>query len=70
MKPSASAAAMNPNPYARPMTPSTFARMGPSPVVSPGGVSSGDRDLYFRNLRDSRYDKKNDFNPSGTIRTQ
>jgi hypothetical protein len=52
------------------MTPSTFARMGPSPVVSPGGVSSGDRDLYFRNLRDSRYDKKNDFNPSGTIRTQ
>ncbi|MCK1638979.1 hypothetical protein IVA95_15560 [Bradyrhizobium sp. 157] len=70
MKPSASAAAMNPNPNARPMTPNAFARMGPSPVVVPGGVSSSDRDLHFRNLRDSGYDKKNDFNPNGTIRTQ
>jgi hypothetical protein len=70
MKPSASAAAINPNPYARPTATNAFARMGPSPVVSPGGVSSGDRDLYFRNLRDSGYDKKNDFSPSGTIRTQ
>ena len=71
MKPSASAAAMNPNPYARPMNPNNaFARVGPSPVVGPGGVSSGDRDLYFRNLHDSGYDKKQDFNPNGTIRTQ
>jgi hypothetical protein len=70
MKPSASAAAMNPNPYARPMTTNAFARMGPSPVVGPGGVSSSDRDLYFRNLRDSGYDKKGDFNQNGTIRTQ
>jgi hypothetical protein len=65
-KPSAPAAAMTPNPYA----PNAFARMGPSPVVWQGGVSSGDRDMYFRNLRDSGYDKKNDFNPNGIIRTQ
>jgi hypothetical protein len=70
MKPTASAVAMNPNPFARPTAPNAFARMGPSPVISPGGLSSGDRDLYFRNLRDSGYDKKKDFNPSGTIRTQ
>jgi hypothetical protein len=70
MKPSASAAVTNPNPYARPMAPNAFARMGPSPVISPGGVNSGDRDMHFRNLRDSGYDKKKDFNPNGTIRTQ
>jgi hypothetical protein len=35
-----------------------------------GGLSSGDRDLYFRNLRDSGYDKKGDFNSNGTIRNQ
>jgi hypothetical protein len=40
------------------------------PSAAWGGLSSGDRDLYFRNLRDSGYDKKGDFNPSGTIRTQ
>jgi hypothetical protein len=70
MKPTASAAAMNPNPFAGPTTPNAFARMGPSPVVWSGGVSSSDRDLYIRNLRDSGYDKKGDFNSNGTIRTQ
>jgi hypothetical protein len=70
MKPNASAAATNPNPFARPMNPNAFAGMGPSPVVGPGGVSSSDRDLHMRNLRDSGYDKKKDFNPNGTIRTQ
>jgi len=34
------------------------------------GLSSSDRDLYFRNVRDSGYDKKRDFNPNGTVRTQ
>jgi hypothetical protein len=29
------------------------ANVGASPVVVPGGVSSSDRDLYIRNLRDS-----------------
>jgi hypothetical protein len=69
MKPNASAATMNPNPYAaRPMN--AFAGLGPSPVVWPGGVSSSDRDMYVKNLRDSGYDRKKDFNPNGTIRTQ
>ena len=33
-----------------------------------GGVSSSDRDLYFRNLHDSGYDPKNNFTASGTIK--
>jgi len=37
-----------------------------APVV-PGGVSSSDG-LYIKNLRDSGYNPKNDFNPNGTIR--
>jgi hypothetical protein len=70
VKPAASAAAMNPNPYARPMYPNAFARVGPSPVGWQGGVSSGDRDMYIRNLRDSGYSPKNDFNANGTVKTQ
>jgi hypothetical protein len=79
VKPSASTAAMNPNPYARPMHPNAypgpmnanaFAGVGQSPVVWPGGVSSTDRDLYFKNLRDSGYNPKNNFNSNGTISTQ
>jgi hypothetical protein len=70
VKPNASTAAMNPNPYARPMYPNAFARGGPSPVVWPGGVSSSDRDQYMRNLRDSGYNPKNNFNASGNVVTQ
>ena len=33
-----------------------------------GGVSSSDRDLYFRNLHDSGYDPKNNFNSNGVIK--
>ncbi|WP_210165373.1 hypothetical protein [Bradyrhizobium sp. URHD0069] len=69
-KPNVSAAAMNPNPSARPMNPNAFGGVGPSPFVGPGGVSSSDRDMHMRNLRDSGYDKKKDFNSNGTIRTQ
>jgi len=36
------------------------------PVVVPGGVSSSDRALYIKNLHDSEYNPKNDFNPNGT----
>jgi hypothetical protein len=46
------------------------ANFGGYPSAAWGGLSSGDRDLYFRNLRDSGYDKKGDFNSNGTIRTQ
>ncbi len=70
MKPSASAAAMNPSPYARPMTSNAFAGVGPSPVVWQGGVSSSDRDLYFRNLRDSGYNPKNNRNSFGNVASQ
>ena len=70
VKPNASTAAMNPNPYARPMTPNAFAGVGPSPVVWQGGVSSSDRDLYFRNLHDSGYNLKNNRNSFGNVATQ
>jgi hypothetical protein len=43
---------------------------GGYPSAAWGGLSSGDRDLYIKNLRDSGYDKKKDFNASGTIVTQ
>jgi hypothetical protein len=43
---------------------------GPSPVGRTGGVSSSDHDLYIRNLRDSGYDTKKDFNASGNVATQ
>jgi hypothetical protein len=33
-----------------------------------GNVSSTDRDLYFKNLHDSGYDPKNNFNANGTIK--
>ena len=42
----------------------------PSPVVWMGGVSSSDRDMYARNLRDSGYSPKSNFKSNGTIKTQ
>ena len=41
--------------------------MGARAVVVRGGGSSVDA-LYIKNLRDSRYNPTNDFNPNGTIR--
>jgi hypothetical protein len=46
------------------------AGVGASPVVWTGGVSSSDRDLYMRNLHDSGYDPKNNFNANGLVKTQ
>jgi hypothetical protein len=43
---------------------------GGYPSAAWGGVSNSDRDLFFRNLHDSGYDKKQDFNSNGTVRTQ
>jgi len=34
----------------------------------PGGASGSDRALYIKNLHDSGYNPKNDFNPNGTMR--
>lgn len=50
------------------------ARVAPAPAPAPvmwmGGVSSGDRDMYIRNLRDSGYDRKKNFNASGNVVAQ
>ena len=32
------------------------------------GVGSGDHALYLKNLRDSGYNPRNDYNPNGTMR--
>jgi hypothetical protein len=37
-------------------------------ALAAGGVSSSDHSLYLRNLQDSGYNPKNDFNPNGTMR--
>ena len=34
----------------------------------PGGASSSAHDMYIKNLRDSGYNPKNDYNPNGTMR--
>jgi hypothetical protein len=70
VNPNASAAAMNPNPFGRPMNANAFAGTGASPVGWSGGVSSSDRALYVKNLHDSGYNPKNNFNANGTIKTQ
>jgi hypothetical protein len=47
-----------------------YAGGGAPPVGWTGGVSSSDYALYIRNLHDSGYDAKNNFNASGNVRTQ
>jgi hypothetical protein len=47
-----------------------YAGVGAPPVGWTGGVSSSDYALYIRNLHDSGYDTKNNFNASGNVRTQ
>jgi hypothetical protein len=41
-----------------------------SPVLWTGGVSSSDRALYIRNLHDSGYNTKSNFNALGNVVTQ
>jgi len=47
-----------------------YAGVGASPVVGTGGVSSGDHATYVKNLHDSGYDPKNNFNASGNLKVQ
>ena len=47
-----------------------YAGVGASPVVWTGGVSSSDRGMYTRNLHDSGYNPKNNFDANGTLKTQ
>jgi hypothetical protein len=42
----------------------------PAPATWTGGVSSSDHAMYIRNLRDSGYNTKNNFNASGNLATQ
>jgi len=44
-----------------------MAAVGESPAVWTGGVSNSDRGMYIRNLRDSGYNLKNNFNASGNL---
>ena len=67
MNPHASATAMSPNPYGRPMN--AYAAMG-APRAAMPRASSKDLDMYMKNLHDSGYDPKNDFTKSGTMRQQ
>ena len=46
------------------------ASVGAAPVAGTVGMSSGDRGTYMRNLHDSGYDPKNNFNANGVLKTQ
>src|ERR1700716_4526346 len=39
------------------------------PSAAGGGVSSSDRDQYIKNLHDSGYNPKDNFNANGTVKT-
>jgi len=51
-------------------TMNAYGSVGASPVVWTGGVSSSDRATYFRNLHDSGYDPKSNFDAKGILKTQ
>ena len=44
-----------------------MAAVSESPAVWTGGVSNSDREMYMRNLHDSGYNLKNNFNASGNL---
>ena len=46
------------------------ASVAASPVLWRGGASSADYNLYIRNLRESGYNPKDNFNENGTVKTQ
>jgi hypothetical protein len=53
-------------PYGGPTNANAFG----GPVGWSGGVNSNDHAQRMKNLQDSGYDPKNDFNANGTIKTQ
>jgi hypothetical protein len=67
---SAALAAHRMHHYSRAMN--AYGAMEAPPPATPwmGGVSSSDHDLYLRNLRDSGYNPKNNFNANGVVATQ
>jgi hypothetical protein len=44
--------------------------VGASPALWTGGVSNSDREMYFKNLHDSGYNTKNNFNANGNVAQQ
>lgn len=69
MNQDASAAAVNPNPHGRAMNANAYA--GSPPVGGWwGGVNSNDHAQYMKNLHDSGYDPKNNFNSNGILKQQ
>jgi hypothetical protein len=67
IKPHASAAAMNANASTRAMNANAFG----GPVGGwRGGVNSNDHAAYMKNLHDSGYDPKNNFNSNGILKQQ
>jgi hypothetical protein len=71
MNTNASAAATNPNPYGtygRSMNANAYA--GAPSVGWWGGVNSNDHAQYMKNLHDSGYDPKNNFNSNGILKQQ
>jgi hypothetical protein len=44
------------------------ASMGAAPMGAAGPASAKDHDTYMKNLHDSGYDPKGDFNKDGTLR--
>ena len=47
-----------------------YAGVPASPVAPMGGMSSGDQTQYMKNLHDSGYNKKNDYDKNGILITQ
>ncbi|WP_136624043.1 hypothetical protein [Bradyrhizobium centrolobii] len=54
----------------RPMNAQAAAPESPPPGVWMGGVNSGDHAMHLRNLHDSGYNPKNDFNANGNVAAQ
>jgi hypothetical protein len=47
-----------------------YGSVGASPVIWTGGVSSSDHATYIRNLHDSGYEPKNNFDARGILKQQ
>ena len=56
--------------YGGPVRGARAAYYGGYPSPAWGGVSNSDREMYIKNLHDSGYNVKNNFNASGNVVTQ